>query len=257
MTISFSTVQSVKPWPVGLRPNLVTLHLQSRTSVFTSPFTPGFQTQEMPGQVFNLSLGLPPFQTAQAQQVRAFLASLRGQAGRFYFPVNWYGTAVPAPYQGEALNTIPITVDRTNLRADRTDVTVDADSFYYESIFTPNGGGTDPNELTGTLWINSGDCPLEVGSYLSFDDPTLPQVSGPHRSLHIVIEMVTTGITTTLTLEPPMLVQPTASTPIHIRNASGMFRLASDSEGVMTQRPGLVYETSFSATQHTPITFAI
>lgn len=252
MTTSFSTVQAIQPWPAELRPNIITLNLLANTSVFTSPFSRSGQTQELAGQLFTLSLGFPPLENAAAKQVRAFLARLRGQAGRFYFCVNWHGTPVVA-YGAEALHNVPFSVDHTSLSADSTDFSADATVWPYESVFTPDGGGTDPENLTGTLWINSGDCPLEVGGYISYDDPTTPVTAGPHRCLHLVTAIETVGTSTTITLEPPMVVQPTATTPIHIRNASGVFRLDSDDQTAMTHRPGHLYELSLSAIQARPL----
>lgn len=255
MTTSFSTVQAIQQWPSALRPNQVTLHLQSNTSTFTSPFSRSGQTQELAGALFMLAAGFPVLKADKAAQARVVLAKLRGQAGRFYFPASCWGMNVPVAYGADPVTPIALRADLDTITADITTITADATEIAYESLFTPNGGGTDPLVLQGTLWLNSNLRPLQEGSYISFDDPTTPLTAGPHRCLHMVVGMAYTPITgaCSLTLEPPMLVQPTALTPIHVHNPSGVFRLTDDGQGAMAQRPGHRFELSLSAIQARPL----
>jgi hypothetical protein len=255
MSTSFSTVQAILQWPSALRPNQITLHLQSNTSAFISPYTRSSQTQELAGSLFTLSAGFAPLDTGKAAQARVVLAKLRGQAGRFYFPATCWGRNVPVAYGADPVTPIALRADLDTITADITTITADATEIAYESLFTADGGGTDPLVLQGTLWLNSGLRPLQEGSYISFDDPTEPHTDGPHRSLHLVVGMAYTPTTgaCALTLEPPMLVQPTALTPIHVHNPSGVFRLIDDGQGAMPQRPGHKFELAFSAVQARPL----
>ena len=136
MATSFSTVQPIQQWPVDLKPNLMTLHLQSNTSAFVSPYARSAQTQELPGQLFTLALGFPPLNMDKAGQARALLARLRGQAGRFYFPVAIWGRAVPSAYAAEQITVISLSIDNDTLTADSTRVRADATQWPYQTIFT-------------------------------------------------------------------------------------------------------------------------
>lgn len=235
-------------WPRTLRPSDVTLHLGYNTSTFTSPFTRTTQTTELPGALHELAFSLPALGAAQQREARAFVATLRGQAGRFVFPV--YGTCRYAPaamYAAERVTIIPLTADCDTITADSTLITADATTVQYETTF----GVTDcPDSVTinGTLWLNSNRAPLQVGGWLSWDDET------GWRHLHIVTGMThdaTTG-DCTLTVEPPMRAQPTAETPIHVHAPSGVFRLTGDGEGALRQA-GPLASTTISAVQAFPL----
>jgi hypothetical protein len=67
------------PLPASCRFGLI-----SNTQVFASPLSGAAQTLEMPGARWFMRWKLPPMNEAEAAPWKAFLAKLRGQAGRFY-----------------------------------------------------------------------------------------------------------------------------------------------------------------------------
>jgi hypothetical protein len=74
--------------------------LESNTMVFTAPLNRSVQTTEMPGARWHakMSWAAPP--NTDGRLIKAFLAQLRGRAGRFYL----YDFTHPTPY-GSAQGT--------------------------------------------------------------------------------------------------------------------------------------------------------
>lgn len=70
--------------PSGTVPNAVTFSLVPNTQAFSSPLDQSTQTVELPGARWTFSLQYPPLDAADARVLKAFLAQLRGMAGRFY-----------------------------------------------------------------------------------------------------------------------------------------------------------------------------
>lgn len=231
MTNFTTTGVALHQWPRTLKPTEVTLHLGYNTSTFTSPFTRTTQTVSLPGAMHELAFNMPALKQDQQRDARAFVATLRGQAGRFIFPV--YGTcryAPPAMYSAERVTVIPLTADITTITADTTLVTADATHTQYETTFTATSC-PDSVTIIGTLWLNSNRAPLQVGGWISWDDAT------GWRHLHIITDMahdVESG-DCTLTVEPPMRALPTPATPMHVHSPSGVFRLTGDGEGALRQ----------------------
>jgi len=58
--------------------------LVCNTQIFTSPLDGSVQTSESPGARWKVSLGFKKQSRAEGRVMAAFLASLRGRAGRFY-----------------------------------------------------------------------------------------------------------------------------------------------------------------------------
>lgn len=77
---------SILSWPTLSRsgPPELMWGLQSNTQTFESPLSRAVQTMEMPGARWVVSFTLPSLNAADAAAMRAFLARLRGEAGRFY-----------------------------------------------------------------------------------------------------------------------------------------------------------------------------
>ncbi len=237
----------VHHWPRMVKPSDITLHLRFNTATFTSPFSGNSQTTELPGALHQLEAGFPAVPAKEVPGFRAFLAGLRGGAGRFIFPAiacRYAPRALGAPLR---VTVIPLTVDDTHITADSTHITCDATTVQLEAVFT---AGSCPDDFTivGTLWMNSHRAPLQVGSPISWDDAT------GWRHLHTVVAMdhnATTGACT-LTLEPPMRERPTPATPIDVHAPSGIFRLADDGQGALRQA-GRTTSFSISAVQAFPI----
>lgn len=248
MATSFITSAPIQNWPSNVKPNNITLHIQSNTARFISPFTRTSQTQENPGAVVTLSAQFPMLREDKARPLRAMLAKLRGSAGRFYFPASRCGYAVPSQYASERLTVIAFTVDTTKIKCDTTRYTIDATVYALESVFTPDGTGSSTT-INGTIWTNSGRNPIQVGNYLSFDD------SSGWRQLHMMVDIVSDPVTglSTIKVEPPMRERPTSLTPIHINYPSGIFMLTDDAQGSIAQMPAGYSQLQIEAVQAFPL----
>ncbi|WP_061960239.1 hypothetical protein [Cupriavidus pauculus] len=85
-------------WPADLVPSKATWGIQSNTESFTSPLNRSTQTVERPGARWKALLEFPPKQGDALARLEAFLASLGGQAGRFYlWPHHRPGSSALAP----------------------------------------------------------------------------------------------------------------------------------------------------------------
>ena len=245
MTDYTTTGVALHTWPAALKPSDITLHLRFNTSTATSPFTRTTQTTELPGALFDLSAVVPAMSNAAVLAARAFVATLRGQAGRFVFPAYACRYTPPAMGEAERVPIIPITADSDHITADSTTHTTDEATIIYESQYTVTSC-TDASTIVGTLWLNSARAPLQVGGFVSWDDAT------GWRHLHVVTAMTTVEDVTTLTVAPPMRSQPTSTTPIHVHTPSGIFRLTADSEGTLSQA-GTSWGMSLAAVQAFPL----
>lgn len=241
----------VLAWPRGLRASDITLHLLYNTSRFVSPFTRTSQTTELPGAVFQLEAAFPSVKQSQVGELRAFFATLRGSAGRFIFPAYECRYAPPAIYGAERVTMLPFTCDSTEITCDSTDVSCDATEIQMESVFTVSTT-PDAETIIGTLWLNSRRYPLELGSYISWDD------AEGTRHLHIVTALsmdAGTGVTS-LTVEPPMRALPTPATPMHVHSPSAVFLLADDGQGALRQA-ATIRSFNLSAMQWFPLTIGV
>lgn len=242
-----TTGVALHAWPTLIKPSEITLHLRYNTSAFTSPFTRTTQTTELPGALFEVSASVPSMSPEAVRAARAFVATLRGMAGRFVFPAYACRYAPPAMGQPERVTVIGLTADTDTITADTTLFTADETTVVYETQFTVS---TTPsaNTITGTLWLNSSRAPLQVGGFISWDDAT------GWRHLHIVTAMATNTDTlvTALTVEPPMRALPTTETPMHVHAPSGVMMLTADGEGALRQA-GNTWGMTLSAVQAFPL----
>jgi hypothetical protein len=241
----------VHHWPRMVKPSDITLHLRFSTSTFTSPYTGTSQTTELPGALHQLEAGFPAVPAAQLPELRAFVASLRGGAGRFVFPAlscRYAPRSLGAPLR---VTLIPLTADDASVTADTTNITADATTVQLESVFTM-ATTPDDHTITGTLWLNSRRAPLQLGAPISWDDAT------GWRHLHTVVAMAHDTATgaCTLTVEPPMRERPTPATPIDVHAPSGIFRLADDGQAAL-RRAGRQTSFSIAAVQAFPITVTV
>lgn len=231
MAASFTTLGvPIHQWPAQVKPAEVSMHLRFNTSTFTSPFTRTTQTTELPGALHEAEASFPALRPALVPTVRAFISTLRGQAGRFYFPAYTCRYTPPAMYAAERVTLLPLTADNTFITADSTLITADATHIAMEPLFTVSRC-PDAVTIVGTLWLNSRRTPLQPGSWISWDDAT------GWRQLHQVVSMehnVTTGAAT-LQVEPPMRELPTPATPMHVYAPSGVFKLVDDGQGALRQ----------------------
>lgn len=256
MATTFTTYQLPKLWPITLhRPADGTLPaLRHNTQQFASPFSLTAQTLQWPGSVWGFEAGFPPIGRDDVKRtLHAFITSLRGAGGRFIFPAYTCRYAPPAPLQAERVTLIPFTADTTHITADTTRYTADATRVQLETVFTVT---TCPDALTitGYLMLNSGKAPLQVGSFISWDEADATTGAFVHRHMHEVVAMVTTPSTgaTTLTVEPAMRHLPTPATPMHVYAPSSVYRMVDDSQAVM-RRAGSNVSFSFAAVESAPL----
>jgi hypothetical protein len=100
----------VLAWPAGLpRPSGLTFSLKPNTQAFQSPLTRATQTLEMPGARWVAVITWSELVAAEIRALRAFLAQLRGRAGR----LSLWDMAFETP-AGIATGT-PVVRNRTNL----------------------------------------------------------------------------------------------------------------------------------------------
>lgn len=239
----------IRIWPTAIKPSEIAFNIQANTGVFSSPYTRTTQTVAWPGALVMLEAGFPPLRAGSDawRDFAVFVAQLRGRAGRFVFPAYTCRYAPPAPLQPERITMIPLTVDTTYITADSTRIRADATVIQMESVLTASAC---PNSvtITGTLWLNSHRFPLQIGGWVSWDDAT------GWRHLHQIVGLdhdPATGAAT-LTVEPTMRSLPTPSTAMHVHAPSGIFQLADDAQGFLSQS-GRLARFSVSAVQSFPV----
>jgi hypothetical protein len=241
----------VRAWPHTIKATEVAFNLRYSTSAFTSPFTRTTQTTELPGALHLLEASFPSVKASQVGELRAFFASLRGSAGRFIFSAYPCRYAPPVPYGAERITLLPLTCDDAFISCDSTLISCDATQIQMETVFTVSSC-PDAETILGTLWLNGRRYPLEIGSYIAWDD------SEGIRHLHLVVALehdATTG-DATLTVEPPMREQPTPATPMHVHAPGAIFMLADDGQGALRQA-ATVHSFSISAMQWFPAALGV
>jgi len=92
----------------AITPNSAEWSLQYNSMVHESPLTGVTQTQVLSGAKWIANLAFPPLKDANARTMKAFLASLEGEAGRFYLSPSGYvragtGTGTPLVKGGSQL----------------------------------------------------------------------------------------------------------------------------------------------------------
>jgi hypothetical protein len=193
---------TVLPWPTGVEPRTRTLHRKGKSSAHVSPLNRATQTQELVGGVWEGDIGFPPLDEEQQRKVRVFIARLRGTAGYFYFAAESTVAAIPAQPAGQGPDIVAAQV-------------------YPRVLYTL---GWD--EAPGTLLIAKGE-------YISYDD------AAGWRRLHRVVAdcYAQPGGFAQMSVEPPVRHPIAPGGRLHLDCPNGVFRLASDEEGVITQNP--------------------
>jgi hypothetical protein len=236
---------------MDLRPSSISTPLAVSNVTHRSPISFTSQTFNNPGAMFGVSAQFPPLTQDQHKKANVFISKLRGEAGRFYFPMNCCAYGIPDTFSPERVTLVPFTVDTIEITVDSTRVTVDRTTIPYESFYASDGLSTDPTVITGTLWINSGLSRLELDGYLSWDD------TAGYRHLHHIVGIDKVGGKTNITVEPPMRFIPTASTPIHVKAPSGIFKLTADNVGALTRGSNGRSEFSVTLEQAWPAQFTL
>jgi hypothetical protein len=248
---AFSSNATVLMWPRELRPVSLSFPIQVSSTTFKNPISFTSQTFTRPAAQFLAIAQFAPLTKEQHKTALVFIAKLRGEAGRFYFPADCCGGVVPDVYQAERVTPVPLESSNAIVTVDNTRVTSDATQHPYESFYAADGLSADPTVITGTLWLNSGIAPLTEGKYISWDD------TAGYRHLHLIVGMDKVGSKTSLTVEPPMRYAPTSSTAIHVHAPSGIFKLTSDAVGALTQQQSGFSDFSITAEQAWPARFVL
>lgn len=228
---------STLTWPSGIVPQAVTWHLEANTAAFTSPLTGATQTVELPGARWVAEFTLPPLPSARWRAWSAFLARLRGAAGRVYVPPFHAGAGSSAARSATGSG---MTADSTAVTADSTAYT--ADDVTYSTLGTPRvrGGGQSGNALVTDGWSPGAEI-FAAGDFFSYDTPA-------GRTLHLVTEDVIANVVgrAVLPIEPPIRTAPAAGTPLEIDSPSCIMRLADAGSGAPAYAPGVFASVSVS-----------
>jgi hypothetical protein len=216
-------------FPAGLIPNQVTWHLEPNTAAFVSPLSRSVQTLELPGARWVCSMTLPTMQPSAWRTWTAFLAKMRGQAGRVY-----YG---PPQYRGITAPTW--TADPSALTADSTTVTADSTALVNQESATGFGSPVvDGADQSGAYLRTSGwtrDVQvMAAGDYLSYDTTR-------GRSLHMVVDDVRSDAAgvATLRIEPPIRTAPADGASIETDSPTCIMALKDGMTGAPTWTPYL------------------
>ena len=217
-------------FPSFLVPNQVSWHLEPNTGAFMSPLSRAVQTVELPGARWVCEMTLPPLVATYWRQYSAWLAKMRGQAGRVY--------VVPPHYRGS--NATSWTPDETALTCDSSLVTCDSSvELVDQTSESPWGtpvvdrAGQSGNTLHTRGWVASVTV-LKAGDYLSYDTTR-------GRTLHMVVDdAVSDGAgDCDITIEPPIRTAPADGAAIEIDSPSCIMTLSGSMAGAMNIGLGL------------------
>ncbi len=216
-------------WPSAFVPSALTWHLEANTSTFQSPLTRGVQTAELAGARWKAELTLPPMQQAAWRSWVAFLAKMRGQAGRVYV-VPWHAPGSSAPTYGAGLD---LYCDNTSKKVDAS--TPLCDAVYPVTLGTPviDGAAQSGNSIAMRGFTPS--CyAFKAGDFFHYNTTA-------GRTLHMVVEDAITDAwgEVAVTVEPPIRTAPADAAAVTIANPSCVMRVADDANGAPAFTPGL------------------
>lgn len=212
----------IQSWPVSVEPSRLTRTLVPNSNSVTDPFTGALQSEPRPGRCWRYEAGYPPLDVDQARQVRATVAQLRGSSGRLYL--------LAEPGRGVIASQPP---------TDNPAGVVDAG---------PRVIGTAGGLLQTTGWPQAQDeLVYRAGDYISVDDAL------GWRHLFMLLEDAVAGAegATEFVVAPELagVDLPPGAALHHGGNASGVFYLADDDQGAISEAPGGDYSCSLSAVE--------
>ena len=234
--------------------------LVAATQVFQSPLSGQTQTLDLGWEFWQASYVLKPMKAAQAGPWRAFLAQLRGRAGRFegYDPMSRCACGV----LGTSLKPIP---------ADGNELYPAEDLYPSESLYpggTENPGFTYPDSISLTLigGVSRGDssvCVSGVGVGYDWSSGVYPGYAGGETLIcaggYIQVgdelKMLTDGIRASscggacVSFVPPMRSDVAAGSAVKTDDAAAIMRLVDDGQAQWSESPGGIYSISFSAVE--------
>lgn len=186
---------SVTPiaWPtLTVRPSAFTWHLLPHSQTWTSPLNGSSQTLEMPGARWICKLPYKKMREDDWRAFTAFVARLRGAAGRFYL-----GPLHALPARGVATGT-PVV----------------------------SGAGQTGASLITSGWTHSIAQILKVGDYFHVATPNGREL----KIVTADVNSSGTG-TATIIFEPPLRGSPAANAALEITAPTTVMRLADDNQG--------------------------
>jgi hypothetical protein len=203
----------------------VSWHLEPNTAAFVSPLSRTAQTLEMAGARWVCDMTFPAMRADKWRTYTAWLAKMRGQAGRVYFgPPHYRGSNAPS--------WIPASAP-----------TFDSDSaFTFDSSTTPtfdatgrspwgtpvvDGSSQSGNTLATSGWVNNVTV-MVAGDFLSY-------ATARGRTLHMAVEdAVSNGYgECSLRVEPPIRTSPRDGEEIETDRPTCVMTL----QGTMTGAP--------------------
>lgn len=204
-------------WPASVEPAQFSLQLVANSTSVTSPFTGAMQAEPMAGSCWSLAASFTSQDVDQARAARSAFAQLNGCAGRFYF--------LAEPGEG-AIAPQPV--------GDAVGAGVDVG---------PRVQSTSGGLLQTFGWQQApGELVARLGDYISVDD------AKGWRHLFMLTEdcIAGEGGTAEFAVLPELAgVNLPENGPLHFGgDASGVFYLTNDEQGVITETPG--DENSFS-----------
>lgn len=211
--------------PSSIVPAEVTWHLEPNTGVFVSPLTRTTQTIELPGARWVCEMRLPTMTATNWRQYTAWLAKMRGQAGRVYItPPHYRGSSATS----WSVDSSAISCDSTMTTCDSTTETCDQSE---ESAFgspVVDGASQTGSTLRTRGWVNDVTV-LQAGDYISYDTTR-------GRTLHMVVEdAVSNGVgDCDLTIEPPIRTSPADAAAINYTTPSCIMTLSDAMSGAPT-----------------------
>lgn len=218
-------------FPSGLIPNQVSWHLEANTAAFVSPLSRAVQTLEMAGARWVCDMTLPPMRPEAWRTYTAWLARMRGQAGRVY-----YG---PPHYRGSTAerwtpDPSALTCDSTAVTCDNSTETCDQTSAMpFGGPITIYGSGQTGRTVLTAGWVRN-VAVLAPGDYISYD-------TARGRTLHMVVEDASSDSAghAAITVEPPIRTSPAHGSAVEITEPTCVMALQEGMSGAPTFTPYL------------------
>jgi hypothetical protein len=177
----------------------VTWHLEANTAAFVSPLSRSVQTLELPGARWVCDMTFPKMRADMWRTYTAWLAKMRGQAGRVYFgPPHYRGSNAPTWVP----DPDAITCDSTEVTCDSTISVNQSNEIPWGEPITIYGGGQAGAVINTSGWVNNVTV-LAAGDFLSYD-------TSRGRTLHMVVEDAASDSAgrAAITIEPPIRTAP-------------------------------------------------
>jgi hypothetical protein len=192
---------TILTFPTIRRPSAGSYRLRGNTQAHRSPLDGTEQTLEMPGAVWEITVSWDNLGTDDQRVLAAFLAQLRGAAGRFYYsPTAWQ----PRRATGGGTPLI-------------------------------NGAAQSGSSLVTDGWSASVQV-MRAGDWLSYTDAL-----GRRRLHMVTADVSSSaGGAATLAITPPIRRAGAENAAVEVAAPSGVFRLPDDAAPEMAIRPPML-----------------